>query len=835
MTDGSGSPEFDAAIAGDGIAGAWGIAFDTADISRFGGTGILTFAAVGDVDGDGLDDIAAGSRWASSRDFVTVGNFSVLSVEADTAQDGRAEAELLFRADATDSLLEGFSFSSTGNFDGDGNREFLVGRDPRVFAEDGQTDQGHHLFHEISVDGLKVGESLFSLGGTETDFAGDLNGDGFDDIFISRPDGHEILLGNAEGDTTRTVRVDGASGFGAFTFGRAVAGGQDLNGDGLDDFAALIRREPAVRVVHGRSELAEVDLNGSADGFRLALPGAPTNVEMLADFDGDGASDLLVSWRQGAAVLLDTAGLSGSLALSDLEEGSYLLIDLPGLNDVARAAGDLNDDGRDDINFSHRNPDGTVDVGVLFGGAEQPHRIGLGALDGANGFVITGATAGQSIGDVSGDGVDDLMLRTSSGTETQMSVLFGRPAAGAVLVEEAPAGLPGTDDGTANIQRGTAADDTLFGAATDDFMAGRRGDDRLFGGDGNDTLRGNAANDTLEGGQGADVLNGGDGQDTASYASAGSSVFVRLMTSDGLEGDALGDEVRFIEHLDGSAFADRLYGNDVANRLHGDAGNDRLQGHGGNDTLIGAAGDDTLVGGGGADVALGGDGDDAIRGMAGHDDLRGGDGNDHMDGGGGNDTLLGGAGGDRLYGQDGDDELNGEDGDDMLMDTGGNDVLSGGAGRDILLAGDGQDTLSGGDGDDQLRGEAGQDRLSGNDGDDELRGDTGEDALFGGRGADFLHGGEGADTLSGGEGADTLTGGAGADLFLIQTGSLTDTITDFNQTEGDRIDLTAFGASVDAVSVVRSGDDLILSGDGFSVVMLNAGAAAFPVEEAVLF
>ena len=51
----------------------------------------------------------------------------------------------------------------------------------------------------------------------------------------------------------------------------------------------------------------------------------------------------------------------------------------------------------------------------------------------------------------------------------------------------------------------------------------------------------------------------------------------------------------------------------------------------------------------------------------------------------------------------------------------------------------------------------------------------------------MLIGGAGADTLRGGSGDDVLSGGLGADQFKMSKGN--DSIEDFNQSEGDLIDV----------------------------------------------
>ncbi|QET76208.1 Ig-like domain-containing protein [Vibrio vulnificus] len=74
--------------------------------------------------------------------------------------------------------------------------------------------------------------------------------------------------------------------------------------------------------------------------------------------------------------------------------------------------------------------------------------------------------------------------------------------------------------------------------------------------------------------------------------------------------------------------------------------------------------------------------------------------------------------------------------------------------------------------------------------DDILIGNTGNDILFGQGGNDTLDGGVGKDTLIGGIGNDILTGGGDADIFKWTTMEhAKDSVTDFNVSQGDKLDL----------------------------------------------
>ncbi|WP_194287204.1 M10 family metallopeptidase C-terminal domain-containing protein [Tritonibacter aquimaris] len=153
-------------------------------------------------------------------------------------------------------------------------------------------------------------------------------------------------------------------------------------------------------------------------------------------------------------------------------------------------------------------------------------------------------------------------------------------------------------------------------------------------------------------------------------------------------------------------------------------------------------------------------------------DLSGGAGRDTLHGRGGNDTLNGGAGNDKLYGNAGDDSITGGNGSDFLRGNYGNDTLSGGARNDYIDGGNGNDLLDGG---------AGADKFHGRSGDDTIKGGTG---------ADKINAGSGDDQIYGGEAADRLTGGNGADVFIFEAlADVGDTITDFDQAEGDQLDI----------------------------------------------
>nr|WP_237667996.1 Ig-like domain-containing protein [Vibrio toranzoniae] len=122
----------------------------------------------------------------------------------------------------------------------------------------------------------------------------------------------------------------------------------------------------------------------------------------------------------------------------------------------------------------------------------------------------------------------------------------------------------------------------------------------------------------------------------------------------------------------------------------------------------------------------------------------------------------------------------------------------------------------------------GDDQVRGTDGDDVILGHAGNDVLDGGLGDDFLMGGTGDDILIGGLGNDILTGGADADLFKwVDMDSSTDTVTDFDYDEGDRIDLADLFADLkddqqelaDLLASLQDSDPHSGEGGGYTVTI----------------
>ena len=577
----------------------------------------------GDTNGDGFGDVIVGAFYGDDGSS-DAGEAYVVFGGADgfgTKIGGRQVVDLTTLSAAQGFVIQGdsafdwagWSVSAAGDANGDGFADVIVGapQGDGHWAGEAYLVFGGAWGFGTAVDGRQVvdlttlssaqgfviqGDANYDQAGYSVSAAGDVNGDGFDDLIVGAWGGDDG--GYNSGDAY--VLFGRAGGFGTAVDGRQVvdlttlsgAQGFIIQGDWAFDGA-------------GSSVSAAGDVNG--DGFADVVVGAPDGDdggssagEAYVLFGGAGDFGTAVDGRQ----VVDLTTLSparGFIIQGDVE-----------LNRTGWSvsdAGDVNGDGFGDVIVgAPLGDDGGRWAGeayVVFGGnsgfgtpdANGRQVVDLTMLTAARGFIIQGDAsfdgAGESVsaaGDVNGDGFDDLIVGARNGDDGgydagEAYVVFGGNFTHAV----ANVGTDGDDV----IDSGPAGQ-IIFGAQGEDTLNGNRGDDSLNGGSGDDSLNGGADGDTIAGGSGDDSAVGGRGDDRA------------------LGGD--GDET-----LSGRAGNDRLAGEANADSLAGNAGNDRLDGGQGTDVLAGGDGADTLLGGGRGDVLIGGAGADVLTGGTGGD------------------------------------------------------------------------------------------------------------------------------------------------------------------------------------------------------------------------
>ncbi|MEY4545095.1 MAG: hypothetical protein RL685_1290 [Pseudomonadota bacterium] len=386
----------------------------------------LAISPAGHVNDDRFADIIIGVHQepggADSTDVLSGKAYVIFGSESPPEEINLAtlEAEqrgfVIVGARAEDHL--GFSVAGAGNVNGSGGDDLVLGAIGRPLPTEEQLPSdgkayvvfGKNSFSPINLANL--GEGGYRLngeldeggeaGGAVTGL-GDWNGDGRSDIAISAPQlngaAGRIYVVYGREDAGVVELGDVAFGSGGFAIdgqgegeqvGRTLQNGGDLGGSELSDLIIGIPNPDGslsagkTVVVYGRREGASLRLDpidgGSSLGFvvRAETAGDRSGLAVAGpgDFDGDGASDLLIGASEQGA---DQAGaaylLFGSSALrAGLElpaERGLTLRGLPPagarLGFAAAAAGDVNGDGYPDVILAAPQQGGIGRVYVLLG------------------------------------------------------------------------------------------------------------------------------------------------------------------------------------------------------------------------------------------------------------------------------------------------------------------------------------------------------------------------------------------------------------------------------------------------------------------------------------
>jgi hypothetical protein len=357
-----------------------------------------------------------------------------------------------------------------------------------------------------------TGESAGNDFGWRAAPAGDVNGDGVEDLIVGAPsyDGIAGFAGRAylfygpfSGDINAADAdaIISAEAFGD-NLGFSVASAGDVNNDGFDDIIVGARSNDAKGIQAGRvylfygpisGSLADTDADAIISG--AAFDEVGRSVAGVGDLNGDGFDDILIGTDiaggsfQGQAFLFN-GPLSGERDASSADAIITGSFSNESFGAWVASAGDVNNDGVQDIIVGAPrfplNGAGTGRAYIFYG----PVTGSMIATDAD--VIIFGeqindgfGTSVASAGDVNGDGVDDVIVGADQlfNEGTGKAYVFYGPLAGsiqaananAILVGEVAQDLFGVSVSGAGDFNGDGFDDVIVGAWDNGGGGGRSG------------------------------------------------------------------------------------------------------------------------------------------------------------------------------------------------------------------------------------------------------------------------------------------------------------------------------------------------------------------------
>jgi hypothetical protein len=389
----------------------------------------------GDVDGDGIDDVLVGARYADANG--TDSGAVYLQYGPFNGTMGLASADASFHGEDVEDYV-GTDVALGGDINADGFNDILIGAPG---TDEGGAEAGTgYLIHGPVYGAIDPSAAVARFNGDEGEgmggricCAGDMDGDGHDDVLIGATyaDPGGLDSGTAYLYYGPLTGVYGAGAADAEFIGEEsedfagyVAGAGDVDDDGYEDVIIAATYSDAggtnsgvAYVMYGPA-YGEIDLS-TADAKLIgenAGDRAGASIAGAGDVDADGYDDILIGAFEsdmggslsGAAYLL-YGPIHGAIGLSSAD-ATFVGEDATDYAGFGLAGGDVDGDGYSDLLISgHLHGDGGSGYllyGPVFGTVDLSNSDAEFLGEASDDRVAISASAG----DMNGDGFDDLLL-----------------------------------------------------------------------------------------------------------------------------------------------------------------------------------------------------------------------------------------------------------------------------------------------------------------------------------------------------------------------------------------------------------------------------------------